>query len=109
VSEPASEASQQPVPDQAIEVPWEILPFAEAMPRIADAEDFVRNYGRAVHLHDLIMRLEAVNPNEARRLLMQNLVSIDGHVVQAWTADLKPGALLQIRQQTYRIGPMGAS
>lgn len=88
----------------AIDVAWATLPFAEAKPRIPQAEDFVRSYGRAVHLHDLITRLEGIHPNEARHLLMQNLVSIDGQVVRAWTAGLKPGTLLHIRKQAYRIG-----
>ena len=105
----AAPSQGEATPDDAIEVPWAMLPFADAMPRIAEADDFVRNYGRAVHLHDLIMRLEAVNPDEARRLLMQNLVSLDGQVVQAWTADIKPGTRLQIRKSAYRIGPLEGS
>lgn len=105
----AAPSQSEPAVDGAIELPWAMLPFAEAMPHIPEAADFVRSYGRAVHLHDLIMRLEAVSPDEARRLLMQNLVSLDGQVVQAWTADIKPGARLQIRKSAYRVGPMEGS
>jgi hypothetical protein len=55
----------------AIELPWASLPLAESLPRIPDAADFVRSYGLAVHLHDLVSRLTAVSPAEARRLLLQ--------------------------------------
>jgi hypothetical protein len=90
--------------DDAIELPWSALPLAEALPRIAGAEEFIRTYGVAVHLHDLVSRLTGAPPAEARRLLMQSLISVDGQVVQAWTADLKPGAVLRIRDQAYRVG-----
>ena len=85
-----------------------MLPFADALPRLPDVAEFIQTYGRAVHLHDLITRLLGVNPPEARRLLAQGLVSLDGQVVTAWTADFKPGSLLQIRKDSFRIGPMEA-
>ena len=99
---------QDPALD-AMELPWASLPLAEALPRIPEAADFVRSYGLAVHLHDLVSRLTASSPAEARRLLLQGLVSVDGQVVQAWTVDLKPGSLLTVRNQGYRVGPLEAS
>ncbi len=59
---------------------------------------------QAVNFGTRVISDDIVKVNLSKRPF--TLHSRDGQTVQAWTVDLKPGVLLQIRRQAYRIGPL---
>jgi 16S rRNA U516 pseudouridylate synthase RsuA-like enzyme len=67
-------------------------------------QDYLRQKGAPVLIATLVSRFGGVSMSEARRLIDQGAVSIDGEPVTKAIGNVKPGALVKIgRHRFFRV------
>jgi tyrosyl-tRNA synthetase len=86
------------------DVPWRDMPFAQLLVAGMSPQDYLRQKGAPVLIATLVSRFGGVSMSEARRLIDQGAVSIDGEPVTKAIGNVKPGALVKIgRHRFFRV------
>jgi tyrosyl-tRNA synthetase len=109
--------------DSATEIEWDVLPFSddEKPPQLISWRDLpfgqlllagisLRDYllarGAPVMAASFVSQVANVSMSEARRLIQQGAVSVDGESVTKAIFNVKPGSLVKIgRHRFFKIGP----
>ena len=88
-----------------IEVPWQTVPISEpVLPGEESAQQRAVN-GYPVYVLALVSTIANISTSEARRLVEQGHVTIDGVAAPPTFVYLKPGALVSLGQdRLFRIG-----
>ena len=90
-------------PVEAIEVPFGSLPFVDTAITVGVSPPvLVQEQGRPVKLATLLIETGAApSATEARRLIQQGAVEVDGKVVSGPAVSLKPGSVLRVGKHRF--------
>ena len=87
------------------EVPWQDVPISEPVLPGEESAELRRAKGFPVYALALVSTIAGISTSEARRLVEQGQVTIDGVTATPTFVYLKPGALVRLgRDLSFRIG-----
>ena len=93
---PFSEEQQEGIP-----VAWRDLPFAHLVVAGMSVAEYLQKRGAPVLLATLLSRELGVSMTEARRLVQQGAVEIDGRQVKVRIGNVKPGSVIRVGKHRF--------
>jgi hypothetical protein len=87
------------------EVPWQSIPISEPVLPGEESVEWREANGYPVYVLALVSTIAGISTSEARRLVEQEQITIDGVTAPPTFVYLKPGALVIVGDHRYRIGP----
>ena len=85
------------------DVPWDVLPFVDSVIAVGiSPEEIARQGSRSIKLATLLVQLGVTTSlSEARRLIDQGAVEIDGKIVTQKIVRVKPGAAIRVGKHRF--------
>ncbi len=83
------------------EILWRDLPFADLITIGISVAEVLREKGAPVMAATLVAMVAGVSMSEARRLLQQGAVEIDGQRVSKGIVNVKPGSTIRVGKHTF--------
>jgi alkanesulfonate monooxygenase SsuD/methylene tetrahydromethanopterin reductase-like flavin-dependent oxidoreductase (luciferase family) len=82
--------------EDAIEVPWRVVPVSEPLLPGEFSAELRAQRGRSVYFAALVSVIAGVSTTEARRLVEEGAVSVDGAPATGAFGYLKPGSVVRV-------------